>query len=307
MLEIPFNKKLYNSGGLIIKRKIFDNIYFQELKKYSNIKIKTAAIIKDYTIENEVITLISNNTIINSRITVGAYGPGSLLEKSTKPQNYKESIIAIRAYYENLATDSENNFIELHYLKELLPAYFWIFPEKDNIFNVGLGIIPAANKRKDLKNLFYEIINNNKNIAPRFKNAKELTALKGGIIPICTKKRSISGNRYILAGDAASMVDPASGEGVGNAIKTGLLAAKHIQIAIKANDFSATFNKQFDKEVYSKTYREFRMNYLIQRLSRSAGFVNLIIYLSRNNRVMKSLLIKSLQDSGFKDSVGKYV
>ena len=307
MLEIPFGKDLYMNGGLIIKREAFDNIYFQELLEYPNIKIFLSTKIKDYTIEDDLITLISDKAIYNSKITVGADGPGSIFAKSINAHDNKKNIMAIRAYYKNVKTDSSENFIELHYLKELLPAYFWIFPEKDNIFNVGLGIIPAVSKRKDIKNLFYEIINNSKHISPRFINAEEISVLKGGVIPICTNKKTISGNRYLLTGDAAGMVDPASGEGVGNAIRTGLLAAEHIRNAINANDFSATFNKNFDQKVYSKMYREFRMNYFIQRLSRSAGFVNFILYLSRNNSMVKSLLIRSLQDSGFKKNVGKYL
>jgi len=36
-------------------------------------------------------------------------------------------------------------------------------------------------------------------------------------LPLGSKKRVLSGDRYMLVGDAASLIDPFTGEGIGNA------------------------------------------------------------------------------------------
>jgi flavin-dependent dehydrogenase len=51
-------------------------------------------------------------------------------------------------------------------------------------------------------------------------------------LPLGSKKRVISGNNFLLTGDAASLIDPFTGEGIGNAMYSGMLAAAHIQNCI---------------------------------------------------------------------------
>jgi flavin-dependent dehydrogenase len=36
------------------------------------------------------------------------------------------------------------NFIELHFLEELLPGYFWIFPLPNGMANVGAGMFSSS-------------------------------------------------------------------------------------------------------------------------------------------------------------------
>ena len=47
---------------------------------------------------------------------------------------------ALRAYYQGVTGFHDDNFIELHFLPELNPGYFWIFPLPDGGANVGLGM-----------------------------------------------------------------------------------------------------------------------------------------------------------------------
>ena len=59
----------------------------------------------------------------------------------------------IRAYYKGVTGMHGSNYIELYFLEELLPGYFWIFPLPGGHANVGAGMLTRYMRRKrtDLK------------------------------------------------------------------------------------------------------------------------------------------------------------
>ena len=59
-----------------------------------------------------------------------------------------------------------------------------------------------------------------------------------------------------LSDDAAALIDPLTGEGIGNAIRSGRIAAEHIISAFNKTVFDAHFNKQYDKVIYQKMGKE---------------------------------------------------
>ncbi len=51
--------------------------------------------------------------------------------------------------------------------------------------------------------------------------------IEGSGLPLGSKRRKLAGERYLLTGDAAYLIDPFTGEGIGNALYTGRIAAEH--------------------------------------------------------------------------------
>jgi flavin-dependent dehydrogenase len=54
----------------------------------------------------------------------------------------------LRAYYKNVTGTNEDNFIELHFIKKMLPGYFWIFPLPNGEANVGVGLLSDMVRKK---------------------------------------------------------------------------------------------------------------------------------------------------------------
>ena len=65
----------------------------------------------------------------------------------------KHHCAGVRAYYSGIKGMHEKNYIELHFLKEVSPGYFWIFPLPEGKANIGLGILSkdVSEKKIDLK------------------------------------------------------------------------------------------------------------------------------------------------------------
>src|SRR5947207_2015215 len=78
------------------------------------------------------------------------------------------------------------------------------------------------------------------------------------------KKRKISGDHFLLTGDAASLIDPFTGEGIGNGMISGMIAAEQIQQAIHADRYDAAFLSSYDKKIYEALWSELKLSRKLQ-------------------------------------------
>jgi len=128
--------------------------------------------------------------------------------------------------------------IEIHFVDSVKSGYFWLFPLGGGMVNVGIGmILDILDKQKTkLKKLQKNVIQNHPLFKDRFVDAVMVEGSgKGWQLPFGSprKKEKLQPRRMfsdgvLLVGDAASLVDPFSGEGVGNALVSGHIAARHV-------------------------------------------------------------------------------
>ncbi|MBU0766153.1 MAG: geranylgeranyl reductase family protein [Bacteroidetes bacterium] len=275
------SKKTSNPVGYIVRRTDFDYTLFSAMKSFPNIHVYENTAITDVTISNDRVTLLSEGQSFSGKIAAFADGAHSIGAKQLAGHSHDPShtCIAVQAYYENVNGFHPDNYIELHFNRAILPGYFWIFPAAGNTANVGIGILESTilKKKINLRTALEEIIHNHPLVAHRFDKAVSISDLKGSVIPLGSRKRNISGNRFLLLGDAASLVYPLLGEGIGNAIRSGRFAAAQIRECIKNNNFSATFNNNYDKSIYNSMWSELHRYHSIQKLIRKPGAFNFVV------------------------------
>ena len=139
----------------------------------------------------------------------------------------------MREYWEGV--EGSEGQIEIHFIKGILPGYFWIFPLSDKRFNIGVGMLLADmdNQSIKLKEMLDWVVNESF-LAERFSDAKAIpNTRKGWMLPMGSprglslnpRKNFVKG--CVLVGDAASLIDPFTGEGIGNALVSGKLTVKY--------------------------------------------------------------------------------
>ncbi len=103
-------------------------------------------------------------------------------------------------------------------LGEIGNGYLWIFPKADHL-SIGIGGVHP--KPGELQSVL-------EGVMKRFGISIRAQPWSGHPIPIYSQRERLGTARCLLAGDAAGLVDPFSGEGIRFAIKSGRLAAEAI-------------------------------------------------------------------------------
>ena len=215
---------------------------------------------------------------------VGAAGYRCPVAKSMLEETYEEPMVdrahycaGYREYWRGVKGCEDNvGDIEIHFVDTIIPGYFWLFPVAEGVVNVGIGMVMSLldKQSKKLKALQAEVIAEHPLFKDRFADASMIAGTgKGWQLPFGSPRkkasnqprRSASKGIY-LVGDAASLVDPFSGEGVGNALVSGEMAAQHILQGKGPEDYQDALWKALGPELTNS----FRM----QKMSRRAWLLN---------------------------------
>lgn len=222
-----------------------------------------------------------------------AYTVGNLSKED------KHFAIGIRGYFKNIGNADYPNHAELFLHRKMMPGGFYIAPFNNGIANVNVVMRSDVAKRNhlDLKKLFWEAIELHPTLKERFKNAEQVGKLEGGALHLGTKTRAISGDGYMLAGDAGGLIDLMSGNGIPQAMISGKFAALQAAKAIAANDFSAAALKAYDQNVYNKINKDLKLGKLLSPfmgnnfiLNRATNVLNFIATRKHAQSQLSSLL-----------------
>lgn len=160
-------------------------------------------------------------------------------------------------------------------------GYGWIFPKKDFI-TIGVGKFNSK-KINYLKAL--NLFANKYNV-----NLEDKSKIRGYNIPVYNKnifKKSVILNKYILVGDAASLVDPVSGEGIYYALVSGMMAAESIILSIKRGDrLDKIYFKKMRKVYFSLNIRKFLSKLLYSK------YRDIFIKIGLSNKLYINILNK---------------
>jgi flavin-dependent dehydrogenase len=102
-------------------------------------------------------------------------------------------------------------------------GYGWIFPKADHL-SVGVGVFTRTAARRRLRDELSRYLH-----AVGLGEAR-VRGIRGAPIPV-RPRREVARGRVLLAGDAAGLADPLTGEGISFAILSGRLAAESLLAA----------------------------------------------------------------------------
>ncbi len=280
------------------KRMDFDNFLFGLAADNSGADIHTATDIKTVTRENEGFTLAAKDgRNFRCRVLIGADGAQSVIAKqlANRVIDRENHVGSVRAYYANV-TALDPHTTEVYFDKRFLPSYLWVFPLPGNTANVGFGMLSGeiARRKVNLKTLFHEFIAQSPELQHRLGNATQTSPLEGFGLPLGATNITISGDSYILTGDAASLIDPISGDGIGNAMLSGRLAADQVIRCFKVNDFSGHFIGAYNVALIKAIGSELKTHYYARRVLAGAPMLLDAVFLAARSRMLKAVIQKGL-------------
>jgi geranylgeranyl reductase family protein len=171
---------------------------------------------------------------IHARYAIGADGMWSPLRKSlgAGEPGYLGEWHAFRQYFAGVDPAAATDLF-VWFEPDLLPGYAWSFPLPDGRANVGFGIQRGGNvaRVQDMKTLWPELLARPHVRAVLGDGARPEAPHKAWPIPARIDTAVLHRGRALFVGDAAGATDPMTGEGIGQALATGVLAARAITAA----------------------------------------------------------------------------
>jgi geranylgeranyl reductase family protein len=189
--------------------------------------------VSDIAADSDGVTVTADGRTLRGQVVVIATGAAvELAQRAGIVADSTASAVAIRCY---VKSDFELSDVILSYDRPLLPGYAWVIPVGPHLYNVGCGarVVDANGHPPGLKRHLREFLDD-------FPLARELMARGETVTKIsgAALRCSLSGNRALCSGrilavgETVGTTFPFTGEGIGKAMHSALIAAEVINGAL---------------------------------------------------------------------------
>jgi menaquinone-9 beta-reductase len=173
-----------------------------------------------------------DGTEIEARFVVAADGHWSAVRRLCEPGTTTDlgTWHAFRQYFSGVGpSDGTDARQWVLFDEDLLPGYAWVFPLPGGRANVGFGVLRGPGvSGKSLKEQWAGLCSRASMRAALGPTAVPEDTQRAWPIPASFDAARLVDGRVLFAGDAAGVVDPMTGEGIAQALETGILAATAI-------------------------------------------------------------------------------
>ncbi len=150
-------------------------------------------------------------------------------------------------------------------------------------------------RRVQLKDLLLESLDH-PDLRDRFTSAEMEGVTKGWGMPLGSRPRKMAGDGWMLVGDAACLVDPFAGEGIGNAMLSGRIAAETAVQAHRRRAYGSSALQMYPRRLMRQLRSEFRMGHAMQRMVNRKWFLNTVIRKGGKSEDLTRILTGMIED-----------
>ena len=191
----------------------------------------------------EWVSVQTKDGVYKSRFLIVASGCQDALKKEIAGPESKKSmglclVTEIEAE-EDRIVEHLGSALDIHF--SVAGGYGWIFPHR-GYYSVGIGGLSSTlcHPRQTMRRFLRE------------NGFSQEARLAGHLIPQGGNRRRVAQGRVLLAGDAAGLVDPFTGEGIYYALASGKIAGEmvgDVQAKIVASSYESRIEKELGREL----------------------------------------------------------
>jgi len=180
---------------------------------------------------------------------------------------------AFRQYADNVTGPAAHR-LYVWFEPDLLPGYAWSFPLSDGRVNIGFGVLRDGKRRvKDMKREWVDLLSRRHIVdalGPGFRLIDRHTAWP---IPADITSAVLSSGNVLFVGDAARATDTLTGEGIGQALETGILAAEAI---LAGGDVARTYETSVRQSLFADHHMSRALGKLLNSTVVTRGALRLV-------------------------------
>jgi geranylgeranyl reductase family protein len=220
---------------------------------------------------------------LRARLLLGADGSNSMVARElrgTAPPR-QDRILAVRAYFDDVAGPADQASICLR--SDSFPGYCWLFPSGGGQANVGVGMVASTYPQAvpNLRELLSRLIAEDEPMQGRLRGARIRGKVLGYPLTTYNPRLPLIGERIMLVGDAAGLINPLNGEGIQYALHSARWAAAVAADHLSSGRLDATSLAGYEQRV---------QNCLREDMAFSRLFVELI-----RNRTLNPVWLRTLR------------
>lgn len=233
-------RRFDSAPGFIVPRLHLDDLLRRALEA-SGATLRQGVAVRALEREGDrVVGALADGLRARADVVIAADGPGSVALTALGVP-YRRGIhlaVAITAYHEGV-THGDPATNEHYFEPDLLGGYGWIFPAVDGTTN--LGVYQRADRFAAHDQRLPDLLRRFCLRHPeRLADSRRVGRPRTWSLPLMTRPWPAAGPGVLTCGDAASTVDPLSGEGIFQALHTGRLAGATAVRALRRRGLDAT-------------------------------------------------------------------
>jgi digeranylgeranylglycerophospholipid reductase len=245
-LETAFTLQHEDFVGYLLNRRLFGQWLLKKALDNGAVLLDSTRCLEPIS-EKNFVTGVSaknlktgENILLKSKVVVDASGFLAIIRRKLSKEMRVESEVAnedVEACYREirqLSQETENTrYCEIYLNQKASPGgYAWIFPKGGAKVNAGLGVCMRGGFPNPKKQFYKHVLTK-----PVFEGS---LLLNGGTWYDPTRRPldNMVGNGIVITGDAACLVNPIHGGGIGPSMLSGCLAGKTIVEALEKGDVS---------------------------------------------------------------------
>jgi len=208
---------------------------------------------------------------LRTRLLLGADGSNSIIARTLRggvPPR-QDRIVAVRAYFDDVEGPAGQG--DVCFRSDSFPGYYWLFPGGGGSANLGVGMLVSTYPQsgRNLREMLLRLIAEDGSLQYRLRGARMRGKVLGHPLTTYNPRLPLIGDRMMLLGDAAGLINPLNGEGIQYALHSARWAAGVAADCLASDRLDAASLEGYQQRVHENLRTDMAFSRLVVQLFRN--------------------------------------
>jgi geranylgeranyl reductase family protein len=237
---------------------------------------------------------------LRTRLLLGADGSNSMVARTLHgggPPS-QDRIMAVRAYFDDV--EGPDGQGDIWFRSDTFPGYHWLFPAGGGSANLGVGMLASTYPRsgRNLREMLLRLIAEDASVRYRLRGARMRGKVLGHPLTTYNPRLPLIGDRVMLLGDAAGLINPLNGEGIQYALHSARWAADIAAECLASDRLDAASLEGYQQRVNQSLRTDLALSRLIVQLIRNRSLNRVWL------RALRSIASRAKTDPDYAHHLG---
>jgi menaquinone-9 beta-reductase len=237
---------------------------------------------------------------LRARLLLGADGSNSMVARTLRggPPPSRDRILAVRAYFDDV--EGPDGQGDIWFRSDTFPGYHWLFPTGGGSANLGVGMVASTypQSARNLREMLLRLIAEDASVRDRLRGARMRGRVLGHPLTTYNPRLPLIGDRVMLLGDAAGLINPLNGEGIQYALHSARWAADIASDRLAADRLDAASLEGYQRRVHQSLRTDLALSRLIVQLIRNRNLNDVWL------RALRSIAARAKTDPDYAHHLG---